>query len=276
MKKLILTALLLVLCVAMLASCGDSKPTVTTDDDASVTVPTKGYDITTAPDETEDVTTAPAETTEAVEDTTEAAEDTTDVTVPAETTADAPAKTDAPVTDKTPAKTTEATTTAKAETPAASADEVNPADVSAALEKQLEAFKSYAPIEGSYLANSAFAGEDAATFEALFAKFTYTLGEVKVIDGNTATVEAKMTMVDVGAALTAYMTEIMAHSNEDDWDSDFAVFYDLLSGENAVLKDYDVTIKMTKDANGWDISDDGNDDFKNVISGGLLSSDLLS
>ena len=41
-------------------------------------------------------------------------------------------------------------------------------------------------------------------------------------------------------------------------------------------KDYDVTIKMTKDANGWDISDDGNDDFKNVISGGLLSSDLLS
>ena len=81
-------------------------------------------------------------------------------------------------------------------------------------------------------------------------------------------------MVDLGAALMAYMQEISAHADEENWDEDFAVFYQILSNENATLATNEVTVNMVKTESGWTVSAD-NDELKNAISGSINSSGLL-
>lgn len=248
MKKLISFILCLVMCMAVLTSCGDEN--------------------------------APAVTTDGTDDTT-AASDVINTTVPEGTateTTDAPITTESEaVIDTTAAETTENVTVADTTAPTENTDPADPdtAEIVAVLEAELAALKSGDIPENTYMADSAFANEDAATHAALYAKFEYTIGEVTIVDSDTATVKADIKMVNVATALTSYMTEIMAHSDEEDWDADFAVFYDLLSGEEAAVDKHNITINMTKTENGWTISKENNEGLDNAITGGLRTSDLL-
>lgn len=78
----------------------------------------------------------------------------------------------------------------------------------------------------------------------------------------------------LGAALTRYMNELMAHANEENWDEDFSVFYSFLSDDDAKVITNPVTVEMKKTESGWAISDN-NDALKDAISGSLTSSGFL-
>ena len=268
MKKIASLIICLTLCLAVLTSCGGEKtPIVTTSVTEDTAVQTEDATISTTSGKNYDEVTAEAATTDDVPAETANAE----VTEPAVTTADET------VAETTAAQATEKVeaidTTAKTEPSAPAEDDA--ANVAAALEAELAALKSGNFSENTYMSNSPFAKEDAATHAALYAKFEYSVGEVTVVDADTATVKADIKMVNVAKALTAYMTEIMAHTNEENWDEDFSVFYELLSGEKATVDEYNITVNMTKTENGWTISEENNDDLANAITGGLRTSDLL-
>lgn len=258
MKKLIAILLSALVCLFAFASCGDKKEapkdTTASETEKEATIPSA----------------TKANEPESSESTPVASE--SETAPEAETSIDATEATEATDATETTDATEEVTEKADEPTSPASADK---AEIANALEKELSAIKSGAFADGSYAANAPFAQEDAATYAALFANFSYTVGEVTVIDANNATVKATITMVDLGAALMAYMQEISAHSDEENWDEDFAVFYQILSNENATLATNEVTVNMVKTENGWTVSAD-NDELKNAISGSINSSGFLS
>ncbi len=239
MKKISLIIICIMLCALAFTACGDKEqPNVTTADSSDIST----TDITT--DET-NVTTAaePVETAETTEKTD---------TVPE--TGKIDATTDASAPDITPP-----------------ASEIKTAEIQIALEKELSALKTGTIKEGTYMAESPFANEDEATYKALYAKFEYVIGDVTVVNATTATVDATIKMTDTAAAFTTYMSEIFAHSEDENWDSDFKVFYDLLSGENAKINTYDIKVNMKLTDNGWAIDDENNAELANAICGGLAS-----
>ena len=131
------------------------------------------------------------------------------------------------------------------------------------------------------LANSAFANEEEMMLSGIFGKFDYAIvgGEEGT---DTATVDVKITMVDMGELFSAYLTEAMAHVTEADWDADGSYFAEMAKGEAAVTRDFTVTVQMAKDADGaWTVAKDGNDALYNALTGGLIDSlggleDMLS
>ena len=288
MKKLFAVIISASVCLSALASCGDKKEAapekyyLTTTENAATTPSSTAEsepansEATTETVESTEVT-EPEASTDATEETSDSAEvtDATEIATetPAVTTEATVATTEAPVV------ATEVTTTATeapvvTTAPPAESAPINKEEIASALEEELSALKNGTFEEGSYAANSPFANEDSATYSALFANFSYTVGEVTVIDANTATVDTTITMVDLGAALMTYMQELTLHSGEENWDEDFSEFYRILSSENATLATNNVKVNMVKTENGWTVSDD-NSELKNAISGSISSSGLL-
>lgn len=141
-----------------------------------------------------------------------------------------------------------------------------------ALDKDLAALKAGNFSETGILENSAFANEEAMMLEAMYSQFDYKIGD-SAINGDTATVAAEITMVDMGAAFTAYMTAAMEHIDEADWDADGSYFAEMIKGGDTATKDFSVTVNMVKDADGaWTVAAEGNDALYNALTGGLLDS----
>ena len=124
--------------------------------------------------------------------------------------------------------------------------------------------------QAELLEGSAFANEDTAMLTALYSKMDYTVGKA-VENGDTATVEATVTMVDMSAALAAYMQEALAHMLEEDWDADGSRFTEIVSAEDAATKEFSVTVQMVKTEETWEIAEEGNDALMNALTGGLFS-----
>lgn len=140
----------------------------------------------------------------------------------------------------------------------------------AALDAAFSALKAGDFDATDILSGSAFANEDAAMLSGIFAKFDYKLGEVTAAE-DTATVAADITMVDMGALFTAYLTEAMAQ--DSDWDADGSYFAEMAKGEDAATKTFSVDVQMVKDAEGvWTVAAEGNDALYNALTGGLLDS----
>ncbi len=121
------------------------------------------------------------------------------------------------------------------------------------------------------LEGSAFANEDEMMLNGIFGKFAYTIGEA-VENGDTATVKATITMVDMGGLFAAYLTEAMAHANDADWDADGSEFSKMAAADDAETKDFAVEVKMEKADGKWVVAKEGNDALYNALTGGLLDS----
>ena len=145
-------------------------------------------------------------------------------------------------------------------------------EAAAALEKDLAALKSGAFADTEILQGSAFANEEDMMLDAMFARFSYKIGESK-IDGDTATVAVTMTMVDMGEAFSAYMSAAMEHLDEANWDADGSYFAEMIKGEDVATTDFSVTVNMEKNADGvWAVAKEGNEALYNALTGGLLDS----
>ena len=144
------------------------------------------------------------------------------------------------------------------------------AESALALDALLAPLKSGEFANTSILADSAFANEDAAMLDGIFGKFDYTIGDVTE-ETDTATVAVEITMVDMGALFTAYLTEAM--QQDSDWDADGSYFAEMAKGEDAATKTFAVDVQMVKDAEGvWTVSAEGNEALYNALTGGLLDS----
>ena len=140
-----------------------------------------------------------------------------------------------------------------------------------ALDAKLALVKEGKFEEAALLEGRVFSNEDAPMLEALYAKMNYVIGESKV-DGETATVAVTITMVDLSAVLADYMKEALSHIVEGDWDADGSYFMEMLKAEDAPTKDFPVTVHMVKTEEAWELAEDGNDDLKDALTGGLISS----
>lgn len=140
-----------------------------------------------------------------------------------------------------------------------------------ALAASLAQIKAGEFSESDLLADSAYAGENQETLTAMYTKFDYTVGEATV-DGETATVAATITMVDISEVFSAYMVEAFSHIAEEDWDADAAYFMQLLTAEDAATKNFDVTVNMVLVDGEWTVAEEGNDALFDALTGGLMSS----
>lgn len=152
-----------------------------------------------------------------------------------------------------------------AETPAAMAESAR------ALDTLLAPLASGNFEDTDILAGSAFSNEDDMMLQGIFGKFAYAVGEA-VEDGDAATVQVDLTMVDMGALFGAYLTEAMAHASDAEWDADGSEFAKMATADDAVTKDFSVEVKMTKADGKWTVAEEGNEAFYNALTGGLLDS----
>ena len=102
---------------------------------------------------------------------------------------------------------------------------------------------------------------------AIMTNFDYTLGTPVVTDDGV-TVPAEIKMVNFYSTLMAYYTEMMNHSDEADWDADFAYFYGMLKSADATVDTYNADVKMVKDGETWVIGE-GNEEFYAAFDIGL-------
>lgn len=142
----------------------------------------------------------------------------------------------------------------------------------AALEEMFSALKAGKFDDTDILEGSAFGNEDATMLEGIFAKFDYKLGEVTE-NGDTATVAADITMVDMGALFSAYLTEAMAHIDDAEWDADGSYFAEMAKMDSAATKDFTAVVQMVKGEDGvWTVAEEGNEALYNALTGGLVDS----
>ena len=139
-----------------------------------------------------------------------------------------------------------------------------------ALDAKLALLKEGNFAEAGVLEDSAFANEDSAMLQALYAKMDYTIGEAKV-DGETATVPVTIVMVDMSSVFAAYMKEALSHLTDPDWDEDGSYFMQMLQAEDAETKEFSVTVNMVKTEDAWEIAEEGNDELADALTGGLIS-----
>lgn len=111
--------------------------------------------------------------------------------------------------------------------------------------------------------------EDMEMQKRIYENMKYTVGEEK-ISGDTATVALEITVVDMQAVFTKYLSEAMAHMGEEDWDADGKVMLDILAAADAPTTTKNVTVNMVKTDGSWTVAEENNDDFLNAVSGGLF------
>lgn len=141
----------------------------------------------------------------------------------------------------------------------------------AALDKQFSALKegNYTEL-GIFASGDSFTEEDQTMMKAMFKKLSYKLGD-ETVDGDKATVNASISMVDISEIFTNYLMEAFSHmSDTEEWDADETAFYDMIAAEDAPAKDFDVQVHMTKTEDGWAVDEKGNDDLINAITGGFF------
>lgn len=142
-------------------------------------------------------------------------------------------------------------------------------EASAALNVHLASLKAKDFGATDILTGSAYANEDDEMLNAIYAKFDYVITD-SVIEGDTATVKVDVTMVDMGAALGAYLAEAMANASDANWDADGSRFMEMLQEDDAATKTHSVSVAMVKDAEGaWTLAEE-NEDLLNALTGDLL------
>lgn len=113
--------------------------------------------------------------------------------------------------------------------------------------------------------------------KAIFSKVDYTLGET-TISGNTATVKAKITSLDLSRIMSKTISELLptlmaqgASSEKPDQEKQSMMIYQYLlnsiNDSNAPKTQTEVTIKLVKDKKGWLVEPD--DDLLNALTGNL-------
>ena len=117
--------------------------------------------------------------------------------------------------------------------------------------------------------NASLSNEDMEMQKRIYENMKYTVGEEK-ISGDTAAVALEITVVDMQAVFTKYLTEAVAHMGEDNWDADGKVMLDMLAASDAPTATQNVTVNMIKTDGNWTIAEENNDDFLNAVSGGLF------
>ena len=106
----------------------------------------------------------------------------------------------------------------------------------------------------------------------MFSRLSYELGETKV-EGDTATVQAKITNMDMAKVLQAYFDELYSmagDSDEDIGDEKMEeVLREILSREDNETVTNEVTVKLAKKDGGWQIQT--TDELANALTGGFFS-----
>ena len=138
-----------------------------------------------------------------------------------------------------------------------------------ALDKCLSYIETGDFANASVLENRAFSDEDDEMLKAMYAHFEYKIGEAAETESG-ASVTVTITMTDVGTVFSNYMTEALKHMLDSDWDSDGAVFEQMLSADDAPLTTNTVKVAMVEKEGEWIVADENND-LLNAITGGLFS-----
>lgn len=106
--------------------------------------------------------------------------------------------------------------------------------------------------------------------QSMFAKLDYTFAAPVDAGDGTATVAAEITSIDINAVLMTYITEAAKHTeDEEEWDADGSVFFEMLGADDAATVTTPVTLNFKKVDGVWVFSDN-NDDFISALYGGLL------
>ena len=137
------------------------------------------------------------------------------------------------------------------------------------LAKELDALKSGKYEEAGMLGDETFTEEDNAMLSAMFGKLSYTLGK-ETVDGDKATVEVTVEMVDMSAVFANYLTEALTHMTDTDWDATGERFVEMIAADDAPTATFSAVVHMTKTEEGWEIDETGNDDLLNAVTGGFF------
>lgn len=104
----------------------------------------------------------------------------------------------------------------------------------------------------------------------IYENMRYTVGEEK-ISGSTAAVAVEITVIDIKTVFSQYLAEAFTHAADENWDPDGEAMLGMMASPDAPTVTKNVTVNMVKTDGEWVIDENGNDDFLDAISGGLLS-----
>lgn len=106
--------------------------------------------------------------------------------------------------------------------------------------------------------------------KAMFAKLDYSFAAPVDAGDGTATVEAEITSIDINAVLMTYIFEAAKHTEDEEvWDADNSILFEMMSGEDAATVTSSVTLNFEEVDGSWILSDN-NDDFVSALYGGLV------
>lgn len=149
--------------------------------------------------------------------------------------------------------------------------------VSAALDAlkamDLDTVRQYMDYDGMMNESEGSASEETEEMNRqMFSRLSYHLGETKV-DGDTATVQAKITNMDMAKVLQAYFDELynMAGDSDENISDEKMeeVLREILGREDNETVTNEVTIKLAKKDGGWQIQ--ATDELANALTGGFFS-----
>lgn len=138
--------------------------------------------------------------------------------------------------------------------------------------KTVEAIKNYDTEELSKIGalNDVINDEGAKAAKAMFSKLKCTIVESKE-EGDTATVKTKMENFDFSKVFSAYMQAAMSGEfSADDTDKAQEALAKMIKESNDTITK-DVTFKLKRSGDSWEITEDGIEDFTDILTGGAVS-----
>lgn len=108
---------------------------------------------------------------------------------------------------------------------------------------------------------------------SIFSSISWKFGETVEVDEDDAKVNVQITTKDMQTVFSEFMTQALSKALQGEEMSEEAVSQMLIDIINATEKtaSFDVAVEMSLEDGKWVIDDDGNEEFFNAITGGLMN-----